>query len=464
MPSRYIIEEAPNSFSIRGVPHSLDRPGTPGWLVELAYDASRSRRVPVTIVQRPFYLEEEGRECAFGLFEYYALLKHVSETLMSKWLPTAQEELVAENEKTACLRSWAVKQTAWALNKRVHAQWKRLLGQVDPMVLAVNKAVFAAAFGHGPTPLLMSGEVFKEKYIVKDILSYRAAAVATRLRDRHESVGDAIERMREWRACFCPPGMRPYTALNKTLDSLPGGVPPRLLGRLDSVVLPRPLTSRLELLAALLGVGHRQHYEVMVRSNQEQVARAVEKVSAALHRPLSPRRWRDVSEAVRYMLDFPDRHNGHIVGLADKSIDWHRHRQREETNRVIAELGGDAPAATPPVPLPETPGVTFLGTVARICEEGERMTTCIASYARKAVKGRCYLFHVEQGGEEASVEVTPNGRVVQAYGPRNQRNRAAAWGKGVLNEWGRQLSHLPVPAPIDAIEDDDLFIQELRRL
>jgi len=37
------------------------------------------------------------------------------------------------------------------------------------------------------------------------------------------------------------------------------------------------------------------------------------------------------------------------------------------------------------------------------------------------------------------VEVGCEGRVRQAQGPRNQRNRAAVWGKRVLNRWAVQL-------------------------
>jgi hypothetical protein len=79
--------------------------------------------------------------------------------------------------------------------------------------------------------------------------------------------------------------------------------------------------------------------------------------------------------------------------------------------------------------------VRFLDTVGAICAEAERMQHCVATYVDLAVGGNCYLFHVEHKGEEATVEVGCEGAVRQAQGPRNQRIRAARWGKRVLEYW-----------------------------
>jgi hypothetical protein len=63
--------------------------------------------------------------------------------------------------------------------------------------------------------------------------------------------------------------------------------------------------------------------------------------------------------------------------------------------------------------LPAVPGVRFLDSVAAIADEGAAMGHCAASYAESAVRGECYLFHVEHDGELATAEVAPDGRVVQ---------------------------------------------------
>jgi hypothetical protein len=60
------------------------------------------------------------------------------------------------------------------------------------------------------------------------------------------------------------------------------------------------------------------------------------------------------------------------------------------------------------------------------------------------VSGRCYLFHVEYEGTQATVEVDGRGGVLQACGPANVRNAATGWGRRHLQEWGADLS--PEPA------------------
>jgi len=82
------------------------------------------------------------------------------------------------------------------------------------------------------------------------------------------------------------------------------------------------------------------------------------------------------------------------------------------------------------------------------------MENCVASYAQRAVRGSCYLFHASHNGEEATVQLDHTGRVVQAAGPRNQRNAAATWGSRVLGRWGREFptghaSHVDFPAGFD---------------
>src|SRR5207237_508482 len=105
--------------------------------------------------------------------------------------------------------------------------------------------------------------------------------------------------------------------------------------------------------------------------------------------------------------------------------------------------GPDALMARPPIPLPDDPRVRFLDTVAGVCAEAETMQHCVASYIDLAVMGNCYLFHVSYQGEEATVEVGVEGKARQAQGPRNQPNRAARWGKRVLNRWAAAF---PPPA------------------
>ena len=135
------------------------------------------------------------------------------------------------------------------------------------------------------------------------------------------------------------------------------------------------------------------------------------------------------------MLDFPEDHHGRIVGLAEKAIRWHGTAGRErEARKTIKRFGTERKLALPPIPLPEVPGIHLLKTVGDAVAEGERMQHCIASYSDQAVEGRCFLFHVEYQGENASVEVSYTGKVVQARGPCNSSNKAA----GGMGPWIRE--------------------------
>jgi hypothetical protein len=329
------------------------------------------------------------------------------------------------------LADWLPKQTGRAIASQVWEQWARLLSGAEPTVLRVQKAVFSANWGYDVgKSVIMQEELYREKFIVKDILAFRGAQIA--------ACFGSLDEMRNWRALFCPPEVRPYKALNKTLNALPGGVTTRLLYRLRSFVLPRAITNRLELITTLSAEGQ-NNFDVFAHATAAEIVEAMLRVGRFLHRDFNPRRLRDVREVVGFLYDFPERHEGRIVGLADKSIRWHRDCQEEEIRKSLRELGRDALVSRPPIPVPAFPGVRFLETVGDVCNEGMSMGHCIASYAKKAYYGQCYLFHVEYERDAASVEVSPEGVVLQSQGPGNKPNRATEWGKVVLSQWAKGL-------------------------
>jgi len=441
--SKYIVKEHDAGFLISGRPHPLDRPDQPEWLVDLAYSYSGGKRPKVGVICSPHYFEvvsDDEEACGSGgivtLCDFYGLLRAVSTTLMSRWLAVSEKADEPRVPRAVC--EWAPRRTAWAICTRVHDQWKRHLRKVDPTVLAVNKAVFSATFGYGPAQPLVDERLYQDRYIVQDILHYRAAAIAVRLCDWLWRNYDPVEKLRDWRSLYVPEGFKPYTSLNKTLTNLPGGVPLKVLRQLRRVVLPRPIYSRLELLATLSATdGLADNFNVVAFASADKIRKAMERVSRYWYTPLSPRRWCDVETAVRYMLDFPEHHRGNIVGLAHKSIRWHRDNRREAARRAVEDLGELRQLAKPPVDPPEEDGIRLLGTVGDLVEEGNQMGNCISGYAQRAVNGWCYLFHVDHNGEAASVEVDRWGCVRQSYGPGNTPNLAAEWGRAQLGKWGR---------------------------
>jgi len=171
-----------------------------------------------------------------------------------------------------------------------------------------------------------------------------------------------------------------------------------------------------------------------------QIKKAMALVEEHTRRKLSIRRTRDSGFFTRCLLDFPDEHNGNIVGLTQKSIRWHRDGQAIERQKTLDSLGSDTKTALPPLHWPVRPEVKFLNTVGDIAEESEQMEHCVAAYAKNAVAGHCYLFHICKNDEHATVEVARTGRVIQSTGPKNKRNGAAEWGRSVTRSMGCQFS------------------------
>jgi hypothetical protein len=183
-------------------------------------------------------------------------------------------------------------------------------------------------------------------------------------------------------------------------------------------------------------------FRIFHHATATEIADAVRRIGTSTNRPLHPRRPEDLRFAIRYLCDHPEPYHGNLPGLVERVIRWHRQvHERERLEERIAELGGcDQPAIPPPIPLPAVPGVTFLGTVGEIVEEGTRMRHCIATRAEDALHGRCYLFHIDHQGERASVEVSPEGRIAEAQGPHNTDNVAVSWGATLLRAWGASLN------------------------
>jgi hypothetical protein len=455
MEPRYIIEETRSGFIVKGRPHRLETESQPQWLIDVAHSELRWRREPVEVRLRHYGLEavSSNETVRFGLFDYYPLVDHLAKTLMQWWTPPVTGKRPGSQDfcVSAWLPRWALRQCARSINPRIHAQWQRLLSQVDPVVLAVHKKVYSACWGCRQPAVICDEAIYKEPYIVQDVLAFRAAAAATLVCEIQGPVNEtAIEKLRHWRDLYAPAGTKSYRALNVTLMNLPGGIPTSLLADLQLVALPRPIVNRLELITTILaGSRTTDNFRVFAHASASDIKEAVRLVSAAHYRPricpLSHRSTRDVRHVVNYLLDYPEKYLGTISSLARRSIRWHADESNlQHTRQKVRRLGLDRLVAKPPVPVPTFEGIKFLETVEDIVSEGEQMNHCIGTYAERAVEGRCYLFHAEHEGEHASIEVSPSGHVVQAYGPRNCTNRATQWAERILRTWGQTLGTRPL--------------------
>jgi hypothetical protein len=313
----------------------------------------------------------------YGFFDYYNLAADVASGLVLGWAPPDGRS------GWPGVRVWVRNRTGRAIGKCLHAFYKRCLDAADSTVLALQRAVFSTTFF---TPSLVLNErLYKEKYCVKDVTRYRAAAVALanldafralrrqsayfsaqesllaskehealetlalslgvelsvhvvqrrRYQQDHLSVDVALEMMEDWRGHFSPTG-ESYRSLDRTLMNLPGGVPARLLAYLSQVYLERPVLSRSELAVLTLYEKMQLHREsprhnarVFRYAREDRIARAARLVADHTRNPLNTRRTKDLQLLVGFLTDYPDEHRGNIVGLAEKSIRWHRREQQQ---------------------------------------------------------------------------------------------------------------------------------------
>jgi len=161
--SRYLIEQKRDGFIIRGRPHHWDVPASPKWLIELCNSEDHWQRQPVSVTLKPYCLEVISSEepKSFKFFDFPPVVAEVAERLLTAWNPPVREH---DGPDYVSLPSWIVrwtqKRTEWAVNKQIYAEWQRLLGQVDPTVLAVHKKVFAATWNCREVPLLSQDALY----------------------------------------------------------------------------------------------------------------------------------------------------------------------------------------------------------------------------------------------------------------------------------------------------------------
>ncbi len=359
---------------------------------------------------------------------------------------------------------------AHTIKTDVGLQRLRLLAQVDPGVHEVQLLTIRIA-GRVPA-LAQEAALYREPYILKDVLAYRAAAIAFAYLQSEQwhpvlptgnisdlSAADLLSAMSNWRGLFSPDG-KPYGSLNRTLMNLPRDVPPELVCQLSKIRLERPVVNWLELTTLMLYVSTADaappeaapnRFRMFHHATAAEITDAIRRIGTDTNRELHPRQPEDLRFAIRYLCDYPEPYHGTLGGLVDRVIRWHRQaHERQRLERQVMQLGGyHQPTVPPLIPLPSLPGVRFLGTVGEIAEEGQRMGHCIATRAEDALHGRCYLFHIDHQGERASVEVSPQGKIVDAEGPHNTNNAAVWWGATQLRSWAAGLVAQDVQAARD---------------
>jgi hypothetical protein len=147
-----------------------------------------------------------------------------------------------------------------------------------------------------------------------------------------------------------------------------------------------------------------------------------------------------------------------VPGMSLPAFTQHAYRERAAEHDAVRDrlrAVGDARTSTttqaplqgpaqghlplPPIPLPVDPRVRFLATVDDVHAEATLMQHCVLTHLPRAMLGRVWLFHVEDDGQHATVEVDDCGRVVECNGPRNRHHDAVDVARELLHRWAAPL-------------------------
>lgn len=381
----------------------------------------------------------------FGLFELRKILELATTYIMQEWVPPTDKPKIHTAAESK-IRAWARINCSKALGKKVASAWRSLLENANQDFVSVQRSVFAST--SKCFPCLLEEEFYKNKYLVKDVAQYRAAALS--LPHMHEIGIDSsivsggatlygnwmnpntYKMYTDWMS-FYSSEPTPYTSLQKTLMNFPGGIPVWLVPNLATFKLERPITKRIELLT-LLGINPR-HQDVLYRSNEKQIRQSVQEYWVATRQTNKNfRKANPLLDVVRYISDYPEEHTGNFHGLWLKSHCWHQDGARSTYN---GKYSLNKQTAFPPIPLPEDAKIQLLKTVGDIVDRGIQHRQCCGVYADECVEGRSFLFDISYKGEEATTQVSNTGRIIQSYGPRNHKNKASEYGRKKLTEWAK---------------------------
>lgn len=404
--SKYVIEDTAAGFVIR-------REG--GLAVEVTYAE--------TYVQIGSYRA--------GLYDYRGLVDKIAEWFMDHLI---RGYLNKRKEKEG------MGMIARALSRRLKPHWQRLVSEIAPPdVSELARLMWSSV--HGDAAILHQPELYSDDYrhLRHDLKRYHACRLIAKQEGERLIIPDyetgavppLIERVMDWRRLYAGNAVSPK-ALNKTLDKLPRAISFRDIDRLVNVHLEQPITERLHLLAVLSGAEHfhwYMHEQAVLKADAALIVAAGAVVGLTLK---AQSKTSAVAGMMRFILDYPAPYRGDLVGLAQRSAEWHQ---------AGARMGDESRGLPADTVLPllqldyaalEAVGVTPLRTVGDVVQEGVEMGHCVGSYAWRAHKGHSFLFHVSHEGTTATIELSARGLVQQAYGPRNTINAACAWGSAAL--------------------------------
>jgi len=428
--------------------------------------------------------EEESGESLYNTFDkaitydFYGILNKMVEALYQTWEVPDEKKNLKTNENgevyDPCeepISHWAKEQTRRTLARKARDFWRETIEtSLEPEVGEVLRKCYAVSRNSGNWGRVLEAVRRRKeepyfRHLFQDLKNFYPARVSLlHDHDLWQRTKDQYGTSRaDWRLSYQAGGQF-YTSLHKTLSNMPQGITYHYLFGLKSIRLPEPATTRLKLFTYVyLGRFFEQDIvrfeKVILKSSEDNIRKAIEYVWNYMPTMETGdfRKPNGIAHALNVIFDYPHPvGDWDMLGLAKRSEEWHHQRNVErQLNSIDWDIDYEEmltlETARPPIDLPKDKNIRFLATHGDVVIEGDVMHHCIASYATSALKGKCYLFHIEYGGEKASVEVKPQGYVGQAYGPKDVINRASIYGRKVLTKWAEGLVGAGEPILSDKI-------------
>lgn len=361
---------------------------------------------------------------------------------------------------------WLLNKIGW--NKKIIKRFQYQKCRQRMMSYGVEQALNGACvrtLGYSPLidNIFQRPEIFENKFLVADMIKYRAAIFAVVDAVKNDMSGGCkladMVKTGDWRKYYYDQNTvenHRNKAKNKVLDNLPPGVHPDRDLKMCIVPFERPIYNRSHLIMYGLAYPYITEYqhdyriEVKMRlfrligkSTTEQVKAVLRKAKQSEQFPwLDCRKPSTLETVVDWLIDYDEPYYGSLMGWYLRCKTWHEMAAKRAARKRLERmaLADKLTLEKPPIPLPEIVGIRFLETEQDLLAEAISMKSCIDTYAMKAKDGGCYLFHVEYQGEQASMEIDDYGLIRQSYGPCNQCNKASDWGRIVMRNWCGHLT------------------------
>jgi len=251
-----------------------------------------------------------------------------------------------------------------------------------------------------------------------DLFQIRACRLACAEAGRHVALTQAQDW--NWMDAYEPVGK----VARRALYRVPGGVWYTEARDVIQYITQVPFPHRRRWI--LLALAGPDAVPVVERSSDAQINKGFRILARHLQLEGQTRKHFAIRQAWRFMLDAPppESPQATVVRYAQHAIRWHaeaRWRRIEPGNRHFPTLQIQPPD-----------GFRYIDNSDDLVEEGLRMHHCVGVYSGRAASGKSFIFNYR---DAVTLEVSPEGEVIQAYGPYNSRNDLVLEAQYLLQQW-----------------------------